>query len=99
MGLDMVETLITLAIILLVFGGKRLRDLSRDMQGSFETAEIDTSSLRTTTFLVAGFFAVTLPTVLYRVRAVSIKQAFVMLFVFLAWLLAAYFQYFEKEWE
>ena len=52
-----------------------------------------------TTFLIAGFFAVTLPTVLYRVHLVSMKQALIMLFVFLAWLLAAYFQYFENEWE
>ncbi len=97
MGLDLIEVLITLAIILLVLGGKRLRDRSRNVQGSYDAAEVEPTSLRTTLFFVAGFFAVTLPSVLWRVRAVSGKQTLVMLFVFVAWLLAAYFRYFEEE--
>ncbi|MFN0086801.1 MAG: hypothetical protein ACKVX9_15530 [Blastocatellia bacterium] len=99
MGLDLIEVLITLVIILLVAGGKRLRDRSRNVQGSFDAAEVDTTSPRTTMFLVAGFFAVTLPSVLWRVHAVSGKQTVVMLFVFVSWLMAAYFRYFEEDWD
>ncbi len=97
MGLDLIEVLITLVIILLVVGGKRLRDQSRNVQGSYDAAEVDTTSMRTTMFFVAGFFAVTLPSVLWRVRVVSGKQSLVMLFVFVAWLMAAYFRYFEED--